>query len=952
MPSEAQVDRALALVQKGGGNYEYFFSELSKPSWIVPLANRGRFDHPPSLERVSENAYRIPAWPEGQYLLRMALVAPEEVANAIGPTCFASDNPLVHTLLIEIASLLEAPQTSDIALKEIAWLEKQHSLYTLYPQKAATLVLHLLEVGEVGAALRFTRTLLQVRAPEPRTPGKAIELEDGSTYTYHPSPDPEGRMDPVWAQMFQSKVLPPLVTKAGVQLIEDLAKNLDSALSIHSAHHEDEGEDYSTIWRPYLDHRTHQGTLDEVVSAVTDSIKLLVEQVAGSETDIVRVLSHYKWVIFARLSAFTLKVAPNVDQDALSAYISDLSRFTDPSANPEFRELLTVRALQIPQGRLEVILERIAKGPDLKGYEDRWARDGYPEDVDTKRAALIGQWQLNWLASLRPALTGESLASLEQLEKELRPAELRYHTRGTVMAVQEHSPTDLETFNTKSITEILQYLKEWIPPPPTGDPFDRPSRSGLGTTLSGWIADDPIRASGAIARFLDPELDPVYITSMLDSFSSLLKEKRDFDVYSVASAVRWVAESTDAMQSDKDGQWDRATWNWAHMSAARFMTELMLQTERLNLQRANELFEPVRALCFVPRPTQEEEVEYKKQSSRYASFALNTPRPVGVEAMIRFGRWIKLATPEHEFNPDLLRPVLSILEEKLDPEKEPSVGVREMLGMQFGLLAWLDLEWFNSVIPKLFPGKRVQDRFAWNAYLLYGRVIIPTLPAMRNRYTIAVNRLEKTSTSLEEADRILASHLMHFYASGAIELDDPLLVSFFSNAYPVLRKQGFGDIGWSLGLEKGSLSEAVQSRFMALSDHRWNALRESPTIEASELESFGWWINCGAFPEAWVVKRAIEVIEKQGSLEPDFAVAESFASLSSHYPYEAVRIVRMLLAADKDGWSIHGWNQHLDTILKAALADGEHAKGEAAAMIDLLAVRGFRGYRSMLKSPA
>ena len=99
MPTEVQVERAIALIQKGGGNYEYFFQQLSNPSWIAPLAKRGRFNHPPPLERVSKTAYRIPSWPEGQYLLRMAAVAPEEVAAAIGAACFESDNPAVHTLL-------------------------------------------------------------------------------------------------------------------------------------------------------------------------------------------------------------------------------------------------------------------------------------------------------------------------------------------------------------------------------------------------------------------------------------------------------------------------------------------------------------------------------------------------------------------------------------------------------------------------------------------------------------------------------------------------------------------------------------------------------------------------------------------------------------------------------------------------------------------------------------
>lgn len=70
--------------------------------------------------------------------------------------------------------------------------------------------------------------------------------------------------------------------------------------------------------------------------------------------------------------------------------------------------------------------------------------------------------------------------------------------------------------------------------------------------------------------------------------------------------------------------------------------------------------------------------------------------------------------------------------------------------------------------------------------------------------------------------------------------------------------------------------------------------------------------------------------------------------MASKYPYEAVRVVHVLVGEDRDGWSIHGWNEHLDTILKAALRNGDDAKKEAVAMIDLLAVRGFRGYRNML----
>jgi hypothetical protein len=955
MPSEVQVERAIALIQKGGGNYEYFFQQLSSPSWIGPLAKRGRFDHPPSLERVSKTAFRMPAWPEGEYLLRMAAVAPEEVAAAIGAACFESDNPAVHTLLLEIAGAIAVPGSREIAAREITWLEKQRSLFTLYPRKAAALITHLFSQGEVDTALRFTNTILRVRAPEPRKPNKPIELEDGTTYTYPRSPEPEGKMEPFWSQVFRSEVIPHLALAVGPQLVADLAENLNAAVAINSSNHVDDTDDYSTIWRRSIDHGSHYATLDETVSAMTDAIKVLLEYEPGSQTMIVESLARYKWPIFARLSAFTLKIASQVDKEVLAGFVSEPSRFAKPSANPEFRELLAEKAVDLTPNSLEGILLRIDEGPDLKVYEYYLTHRVRPEDVDAVTASIIGQWQLDWLHPLAAVLTDDRKAQLEQLQQKFQPSERPFRMRSGFVQVQDQSPSDPDSFNAMSVPEIVEYLKEWVPPT-TALPFEGPSRAGLGKTLSQWVLDNPEQATEEIDQFLTTDLDPAYITSVLDACSTLLKDKRMFDVYATAKAARWVAEVTDALAVTEGGdKWDQATWNWAHMSAARFMADLMLQTERLDLGRAGELFETVRALCFVPRPRPEDEVEYKKQASRYASFALNTPRPVGVEAMIRYGRWIKLDTPEKDFKRELLNPVFAILEQKLDATEERSAGVREVFGMQFQLLAWLDLEWFSSVIPKIFPGKggrlpeeKTLDRFAWHSYLLYGGMLLQTLPAMRNRYAAAIKSLQKSATEFQETDRRIASHLMWFYAHSAIEIDDPLLVQFFTSASVDLRAQAIGDIGWSIGHDGAPLTPVVKERLMRLLERRLSLLKEASPAEGKELETFGWWINCGKFPEAWVVEEAMQIVEKQHRLSPDFAVAETFASLASRYPYEAIRVVHLLLEEDRDGWSIHGWSQHLDTILKTALRNGEHAKKEAVAMIDLLAARGFRGYRNML----
>ena len=82
MVTDEMVEKALELVAKGGGNYEYFFGKLKSPDWITPLQKKGRFSHPPAAI-VEETSIRFPGWPEGEYLVRMAPLAPEAVFGAI-----------------------------------------------------------------------------------------------------------------------------------------------------------------------------------------------------------------------------------------------------------------------------------------------------------------------------------------------------------------------------------------------------------------------------------------------------------------------------------------------------------------------------------------------------------------------------------------------------------------------------------------------------------------------------------------------------------------------------------------------------------------------------------------------------------------------------------------------------------------------------------------------------
>lgn len=216
---------------------------------------------------------------------------------------------------------------------------------------------------------------------------------------------------------------------------------------------------------------------------------------------------------------------------------------------------------------------------------------------------------------------------------------------------------------------------------------------------------------------------------------------------------------------------------------------------------------------------------------------------------------------------------------------------------------------------------------------------------MRERYAFALGSLNRSETEVSDLGRTLGSHIMQYYAHGAIELNDPLMQQFFASASVKLRAQALGDIGWNLGHEMNPLEENIQRRLMELFDSRMAMLE---TDEAEELETFGWWLGSGKFPPDWSVQNALQILEHTRSLRPDFAVVEELDRLAERYPFETVRILHVLFEEDRAGWAIHGWGHHIDSILKQALEDGEKARVEAISFVELLVARGFRSYRGLI----
>jgi hypothetical protein len=937
MITDDLVDRALKLVAERGGNYEYFFAKLTSPDWIAPLQKKGRFLHPPPA--ISDGTYlRFPGWPEGGYLMRMAPMAPDAVFGAIDAACYDSDNQYVHQILLEIAAGLPVALATQMAEAEAKWASGQTRFLGLYKERLATVILKLATEGSSDAALTLLKPVLEIDAAPKRT-GDPEPLIDGRPFRRNGHP--VGRMDSWDIQRLLSSVSKTLSGATPEAFLSLLSEKLDKAVRIHD-NERGSSEDFSTIWRPRIDSGRFGDLMDVLVSAVRDSAAQIVCE-HGHET-VLSVFKKYEWPIFQRLEYYALSQADDLPPNVIDRMVLQDSLYESPTSNPEFNDFLSKSAGRLSHDVSEKILGIVDAGPDLGRYSSFLSAQ---EDKREEYACwIVDKWRLGWLSVLTSIIGEERSQQLESLVGKHGPARPAFTSSGS--AVGHVASISLEELRKLSIPEVISYLKEWTPGPQTHP--EMPSRAGIGQVLQTWVVEDPSLFSDNLASFQLLDLHPTYLRSIVDAFTTALKEKRPFDVYKVAATIEWVLSNTNKM-GPEPFNWDEDPgWSWAHMSSARFLSELFLHGDKLDPSRHLEFWPALKLIAENPSPSEEDEAEYRKKE-HFGTLALNSTRPVGLEAVMRYAHWLRLSAKDLKADSTGLPEVFNLLAQHLDAKADNSVAVREMYGMQFGLLAWLDQSWLERQLPALFPEKpRVLDRFAWNSYLRFSRPFSALLPAMRFRYKRAINALLSNDTKVGDSERALGNHLMQYYAASAIELGDELLTSFFAKASPALKAQTIGDIGWQLGQEgAGDLDSKIRQRLMELWEHRLAQGMERVNASRTEMGGFGWWFASKKFPDDWSIRQLVIVVDAFRYINPDFAVVERLTQLAPAYPFEAVHCLGIIFEEDRDGWAIHGWADNPQTIIRQALKGDEQSRTEAERVLNLFVARGHRGFRQLVE---
>lgn len=250
-PSAADADFVTSLLARPQLRRQ-FFASTDSANWLPLLAEKGHFDHPPDREVLEDGSWRMVAWPEGEYLARIASREPAKVTAQLLLVPLSNTNPVVWAVLVDSALALDEPYAGQLAKRVQAALQSTPPQYLAH--RVIALVTHMTRRND-RIALSLFRTLLEMRADEARQVqldrlaplGEFASLSTGSTdWTLR-------RLDAYEVRQLFEQALPTLAETSASDTFKALAKSLDRCLRLLREKDETDGDwPYSHIWLPRI----------------------------------------------------------------------------------------------------------------------------------------------------------------------------------------------------------------------------------------------------------------------------------------------------------------------------------------------------------------------------------------------------------------------------------------------------------------------------------------------------------------------------------------------------------------------------------------------------------------------------------------------------------------------------------------------------------------------------
>ncbi len=935
MPGPDAVQRAIELIRKRGANATYFFDKLESPDWIKPLWNEGFFRNPPPAERVGESI-RFPVWPESRYLARMAPKSPELVRR-VALEMPVSDNERAHEDLLEAALNMPPDLGKDIAAKEAKWIAAQSWIYLLVPDKTRRLVRHLADGGAVAAALDLWTALLSPQDEPGEVKWKLRPFE--------------------YAEVLRLTT-PTLVAAddaATLGILRDLLARAVKERTVDA----DEGTDYSAIWRPTIeetdDRQIREKIEDALVSATRDCAGQTVQADQTLLSGVVDTLLEGKSTIFTRLALHLVSGFPAVAPELLDRFLCDADLFDNWLVRHEYVLLMRSGFPSASNECQQRILGWIDAGPAPDRTDKHFSGSLDREPTVKEAEEYKRRWQRDRLSSIGAYLDEEWASRYQSLLEEFGDVpDPEFLAFGVARFVGEGSPKSLEELQAMSLTDLAEYLRTWNP---SDDPRG-PSEGGLASVLGSLVTEDSQRLSASAGLFVG--LRPTYVTELLAGLAAHLA-KGPIEWVETLSLAQWVTSERKVEAQREESSSNQNRLRWAADAAIELIREGMERPDTgLVIDHRDAVWQIIGEMIDDPEPTPEHEKDSLSSTWDAFSLSLNTTRGKAMHALMAYISWVArnlgdeaVAQSNHWLQSEMPE-AFEALERHLDISQDPSLAIRSVYGLQFPFLAHVDAEWSSKNAAVMFPEDadlRAYWDAAWSAYQRNNKFNRNVFRILINEYRHAIALLGTESTAEGtrlDSDNGLAQHMMLLYLNGDLELESGSLLSdFYERASDHVRAHALYFIGRISS--RNDFTDEMRAKATLLWGSRLANARAEPDSHREEMRAFGWWVASESFERKWTIDNLESALEIGAGVDVEHRVVESLAELAPKWPAKAIRCLRYLIKADKEGWGIYAWRESARSILSNGLKANE-AQELARQVVNELLAGGHLDYRDLLSN--
>jgi len=907
----------------------YFFRRLNNPLWVEPLEEGGLFSNPPEAT-VSGGVERFVPWPQSEYLLRMAPLAPQAVARVIRSV--KTNNPLVQRDLVRAAALLPATEAASLVPVVRKWLSGPRVLWIA--DDVAALVRHLAAEQQVESAFQLSAELLAL--------SRAPQREAGTRQR----PVAVGRLE-AWGYGRAIDQIVPSLTQADPLRTVDLLLNKYRDLSRIEHRLKDDG---SRIWLPDLREDDRNPDLKAVLATRTlKACEDVARRGHGLLEAVVTALEEPDIELLNRIAAQLITDHQSIRLAAPRLLTPDF--WHKPGIDRERAAMAATLLDRFDSGDRDRVISIVSSEPDRASFDLRFqlseGRPAVEADFQSYRRRRL--WRA--LAPIEKHLQGGSRVLYLDLVREFgEPPQERAEKAVWVGPTSPLSDTEIKALDPE---KLLEYLRSWRPSPG----FATASPEGLGRLIASAVAEAPTKYA-RVADDWKVGIHPTYLRHFFFGLESAIPKKTLDDWEPIVSLMEHVVaqprddarpemENADPFDLDQD-------WRNARHEIARFLDEA-ISSKAPPSEFKRRVWGILRVLLSDPDPTEAEDDE-RPGMEPYA-LAINSVRGEALHAVIQLGLWVSKEPRDQRPSEDqsLIRDEIATwLNSLLDRSIEPTSAVRSVFGRFFPWLRLIDRGWALRARELIFS-QDAQGSAAWNAYLHYCPVFDETFPELRLEYSRAIALLgsEKPAEGLSrDLDRMLTEHIAVASARGLTNWNDrgSVIADFFGRAPAALRGEFMSFLGRWMESWKDKPDGGLVARLQRLWEWRAESARTLPPSEQLiELQEFGWWFGVEFLPADWRVRNLVIVVGITGGRLPNHAeIVETLAKLSGEYPLEVVTILHAILGTAESLY-ISQSLVSIGAILTAALANGPDASRIAIAINDRLMLVGIHSYRGLFR---